>query len=124
MFTKILKILGILILTLIIISTISVIWLDKTGDACWNQEAEEAIKKYGSLTNRPDILRLSGVEKDTEKNPVEIIEKDPNDCSLAGNGQTIIKLYFNDKNKLASIEVFRNYIGSDQQMVLIKRVSY
>ncbi|MDH5600126.1 MAG: hypothetical protein OEY78_02355 [Gammaproteobacteria bacterium] len=124
MFTTILKILGFLILALIIIATIGVIWLDKSGDACWNQEAEDAINKYRSLTSRADILRLAAVEKDPATNPVKVIEKDPNGCSLGGNGQTIIKFYFNNDNKLVRLEVYRHYIGSDQQMLLIQKANY
>ena len=122
--TKFLKILGFTILALIIISTVSIIWLDKNTDACWKQEADMAIQKYQQGLKRQDILQLDLITKDHLATPVEIIEKDPNGCSVAGNGQTVVKLYFNNRDTLSAIEVYRNFIGSDQQMVLIKKQTY
>ena len=116
--------LGLFVLSFLIIAAGSGCWIARTEDACWKYQATEAFLKYGSLKTRPDILRVSGIEKDPGTNPVEVIEKDPNGCSFGSNGQTIIQFTFNDKNELTKIQVFRNYIASGYKMELIEERGY
>ena len=85
-------------------------WIE---NACWRQEAAEAFQKYGSLKARSDILRVAGIEKDSGSNPVEVVEKDPNGCSLGSNGRTVLRFSFDNRNKLTKIQVFRDYIVED-----------
>jgi len=118
-FTKTLKVLGILVAVLLAIIAGLIYWLHRTEEGCWKQEAAEAFVKYGSIKKRIEILRLAGIERDPGSNPVEVIEKDPNGCSLGSNGQTILRFSFNDRNELAAIQVFRNYVATDYHMTLI-----
>ena len=122
--TKILKVLGIFVLALLAIIAGVIYWLHRTEEACWKHEAVEAFDKYGSFKTRTEILRVVGIKKDPSSNPVEIIEKDPNGCSLGSNGQTILRFTFNDGNELTTIQVFRNYIASNYQMALIEERRY
>jgi hypothetical protein len=103
---------NILILVVLIIGG-GLFWTDSTEDSCWKHEATQAFEKYGSLKNRSDVLRVSGIEKNTNSNPIEVLEKDPNGCSLGSNGQTVVLFYFDNLNKLTKIQVFQNYITSD-----------
>lgn len=118
--TKILKILGIFVLTFLVISTFAIYWVDKVEDTCWKQEATLAFKKYGTVNTRVGIIRVSRIEKDSGKYPLEVVEKDPNGCSFGSNGQTVLQFSFDDRNKLTRIEVFKNYIASNYKMVLIE----
>ncbi len=116
---KTLKVLGILVVVLLGIIAGVIYWQHRTEEACWKQEAAEAFAKYGLIKKRTEILRVAGIERDPGSNPVEVIEKDPNGCSLGSNGQTILRFSFNDRNELAAIQVFRNYIATDYHMTLI-----
>lgn len=117
--TKTLKVLGILVVVLLAIVAGAIFWLHRTEEACWNQEAAEAFVKYGSIRNRTELLRVAGIERDLGSTSVEVIEKYPNGCSLGSNGQTILRFSFNERNELAAIQVFRNYIATDFHMTLI-----
>lgn len=116
---KTLKVMSIFVLVLLAAIGVTIYWLGRTEEACWKLEAAEAFEKYGPFKVRTEILRLAGIEKDSGSNPVEIIEKDPNGCSLGSNGQTIIRFSFNERNELETMQVFRNYIATDYQMTLI-----
>jgi len=122
--TKIVKVLGLFVFALSAIITGVIYWMDRAGEACWTHEAAEAFQKYGSFKTRTEILRVVGIEKDPGSNPVEIIEKDPNGCSLGSNGQTVLRFSFNDRKELTTIQVFRNYIASNYQMALIEERRY
>lgn len=117
--TRLLKVLAIFGFVLVVLFTGALYWLHRAEENCWKQEAAEAFAKYGSLKKRTEILRIAGVERGIGSNPIEVIEKDPNGCSLGSNGQTILRFSFNDRNELAAIQVFRNYIGTDYHMALI-----
>ena len=54
----------------------------------------------------------------------EIIESDPNGCSLGSNGQTIAKIYFDSRHNLTKIQVYKNYIASNYKMELIEEREY
>ena len=118
--SKILKLLGLFVLTFFIIAAGGGCWLTTTEDACWKHEATEAFQKYGSLTTRSEILGIAGTEIEQKQNIIEIIEKDPNACSLGSNGRTVLWIYFDDRNKLTKIQVFRDYIASGYKMELIE----
>lgn len=115
-----LKAFGLLILAFLIIAVGSCYWVTRTEEACWKYQATEAFQKYGSLKARSDILRVAGTEKDPGSNPVEVVEKDPNGCSLGSNGRTVLRFSFDEANKLTTIQVFRDYIASGYQMELIE----
>lgn len=124
MMPRILKILGFTLLFFIVFSTIGIFWLDKSEDSCWKHEAAEVFVKYGSLQTRTEIINVAAIANDPGKNPLEIIEKDPNGCSLGSNGQTVVKFFFKDRNKLSRIEVYRNYLTSESNMIIIEKRSY
>jgi hypothetical protein len=92
-------------------------WADKTEETCWKNQATQAFEEYGSLKTRPAILRATastGREvEDAKSNPVELFEIEHNGCSLGSNGQTLVRFYFDNVNKLTTIQVFRNYMVSD-----------
>jgi hypothetical protein len=100
------------VLAFLIIAVGGFYWMARTEDACWKHEATQAFQKYGSLKARSDILRVVGTEKDPGPNPVEVVEKEPNGCSLGSNGRTVLRFSFDD-GKLTTIQVFRDYIASD-----------
>ena|SRR5712692_234748 len=120
--TKILAALGLFALVILIIAAGGIYWVSGTEDVCWKQEAAQAFQKYGSLKTRSDILRVAGTERGHRSNPVEVVETDPNGCSLGSNGRTVLRFSFDDGNKLTTIQVFRDYIASDSnyQMELIE----
>jgi|GEM_PF-3084636 len=130
--SKILKVLGLLVLSFVIIAAGSGCSIARTEDACWEHEAAEAFQKYGSLKTRSDILRVvgtdilgvDGTEIDPKSNPVEIVEKDPNACSFGSNGRTVLRFYFDDWNKLTKIQAFRDYIASGYKMELIEERNF
>ena len=123
--TKTRKILGLTILVMLTIVSAGVYWVHNwvisVEKACWKHEATEAFQRYGSFKTRSDILRAAAaLEKDISSNSVEVIETDPNGCSFGSNGQTVLRFFFDDKNKLKTIKVFRNYIASDYKLDLIE----
>ncbi len=127
--TKILKMFGVFVLALLAIIAGAIYWLHRTEETCWKHEASEAFEKYDSLKTRTEILKGVDIQndlrsKDTKSNPLEIIEKDPNGCSFGSNGQTVLRFFFNDRNEITTIQVFRNYIASDYQMTLIEERRY
>jgi len=115
----ILKTLGLFVLAFLTIA-VGGCWIARTEDACWKYEAAEAFQKYGSLKTRSEILRVADIEKDPGSNPVEVIEKDPNGCSFGSNGRMVLRFSFDNRNKLTTIQVFRDYIASDYKMELIE----
>jgi hypothetical protein len=121
---KLLMVLGLLVLALLATMAGVGYRLTRTEEACWKHEAADAFQKYGSFKARIEILRIAGIEKDPRSNPVEVIEKDPNGCSLGSNGQTILRFSFDDRNDLTTIQVFRNYVASNYQMALIEERRY
>ncbi len=127
--TKILKMFGVFVLALLAIIAGAIYWLHRTEETCWKHEASEAFEKYDSFKTRTEILKGVDIQndlrsKDTKSNPLEIVEKDPNGCSFGSNGQTVLRFFFNDRNEITTIQVFRNYIASDYQMTLIKERRY
>ncbi len=92
-------------------------WVDSTANSCWKHEATQSFENYKTLKSRSSILRAArsrGLDvANARSNPVEVIEKDPNGCSLGGNGMTVVRFYFDDANKLTTMQVFRNYRTSD-----------
>lgn len=93
-------------------------------NGCWRYEADEVFRRYGSLKKRSDVLRLAGIDKDPGTSPVQVVEKDPNGCSLGSNGQTVVRFYFDNRKNLTKIQVFKNYIASDYEMELIDEKKY
>lgn len=122
--TNTLKVLGIFTLVLLVIFAGAFYWLHSTEEGCWQHEAAEAFEKYSSFKTRTEIMRVAGIKNDPGSNPVEIVEKDPNGCSLGSNGQTVLRFAFDDRNKLTTIQVLRNYIASNYQMTLIAERKY
>lgn len=115
------------ILILVILGALGggIYWLDNTADSCWKYESTQAFENYKTLTTRSAILRAAesrGLEvRNSKLNPVEVVESDPNGCSLGSNGQTVIRFYFDDVNKLTMMRVFRNYLtAQNYQMELIE----
>ena len=120
---------GVFVLALLAIIAGAIYWLHRTEETCWKHEASEAFEKYDSFKTRTEILKGVDIQndlrsKDTKSNPLEIVEKDPNGCSFGSNGQTVLRFFFNDRNEITTIQVFRNYIASDYQMTLIKERRY
>ena len=101
-------------------------WVDSTADSCWKYEATQSFENYKTLKTRSSILRAAASHgrdvMNSESNPVEVIEKDPNGCSVGSNGMTVVRFYFDDANKLTAMQVFRNYRTSnpDYKMELIE----
>jgi hypothetical protein len=120
----ILKVVGLSVLALVTIAAFAGCWIARTENACWKHEAADAFQKYGSLKTRSEILRVADIEKDLGSNPVEVIEKDPNGCSFGSNGRTVLRFSFDKRNKLTTIQVFRDYIASDYTMELIEEREY
>lgn len=92
-------------------------WADGAENSCWKNEAAQAFEHYKTFRTRSAILRAArdhGQDvMNPKSNPVEIIERDPNGCSLGSNGLTVVWFYFDDGNKLMTMQVFRNYRTSD-----------
>lgn len=109
-----------IIVALLVIIAGGIYWADMTENACWEHEATQAFQKYGSLKYRSDVLRVVGAERGANSNPIEIVEKDLNGCSLGSNGRTVVRFTFDDGNKLTTIQVFRDYIATDYKMELIE----
>lgn len=116
-----LKAIGSFVLVLFIVVAGGIYWMTRGEDSCWKQEAAQAFQKYGRHKTCSDILRIAGIEKDPGSNPLEIVEKDPNGCSLGSNGVTALRFSFDDGNKLAAIQVFRDYVAApNHKMELIE----
>ena len=122
----ILKAFGLFILAFSIIVAGGCYWVTRTEDTCWKLEATQAFQEYGSLKTRSDILRVVvSTEKDIiGSNPLEVVEKDPNSCSFGSNGQTVLRFYFDKKDKLTAIQVYRDYIASGDKMEMIEERKY
>lgn len=118
------KVVGLLVLVLLTASALIGCWITRTEDTCWKHEATDAFQKYGSLKTRFEILRSTDTDQASGSNPVEGIEKDPNGCSFGSNGRTVLRFYFDERNKLTTIQVFRDYIASDYKMELIEERKY
>jgi hypothetical protein len=115
------------ILILVILGALGggIYWLDNTEDSCWKHEAAHAFEHYKMLNTRSAVLRAAenrGLEvRDSGLNLVEVVESDPNGCSLGSNGQTVVRFYFDDANKLTMMRVFRNYLTArNYQMELVE----
>lgn len=109
-------------MTLLVLVLVSLIggglyWVDSTADSCWKYEATQSFENYKTLKTRSSILREAasrGLDvMNSKSNSVEVVEKDPNGCSVGSNGMTVIRFYFDDANKLTMMQVFRNYRMSD-----------
>lgn len=107
---------NILIFVILIIGG-GLFWADSTEETCWKSQATQTFEEYGSLKTRSAILRATastGREvEDAKSNPVELFEIEHNGCSLGSNGQTVVRFYFDNMNKLTTIQVFRNYMVTD-----------
>lgn len=107
------------ILILVILGALGggIYWLDSTENSCWKYEATQSFENYKTLKTRSSILRAAssrGLDvANSKSNPVEVIEKDPNGCSMGSNGMTVVRFYFDDANNLTTMQVFRNYRTSD-----------
>src|SRR4051812_20625549 len=126
---KTFTVLGVSIVVLFAVFAGAVHFLEGMEEDCWKHEAVEAFQKYGSFKRRAEILRVVDIEndlrsKDAKSNPLEITEKNPNGCSFGSNGQTVLRFFFNGRNEITAIQVFRNYIASDYQMTLIEEKVY
>jgi hypothetical protein len=119
--TKMLQVTGSLVLILFIVTAGGIYWMTRGEDNCWKQEAAQAFEKYGPHKTRSDILRVADTKNDYGSNPLEVIEKDPNGCSLGSNGVTVVRFSFDDRNKLMAIQVFRDYVAAPNfEMELIE----
>ncbi len=118
------KVAVLFILALLTITALTGCWIARTENACWEQEAVDAFQKYGSFKTRSEIMRSVDPEQASGSNPVEVIEKDPNGCSLGSNGRTVLRFYFDERSKLTTIRVFRDYIASGYEMELIEERKY
>lgn len=98
-------------------------WADTTEDRCWQTEATQAFEHYQTLTSRSNILReAESTGRDitnVKPNSVELIEKEPNGCSLGGNGRTVVRFYFDNAEELTTMQVFRDYVAADYTMELV-----
>ena len=107
------------LLALVLLSLIGggLYWEHSTENSCWEYEAVQSFENYKMLKTRSSILRAAGSRglgvMSAKSNPVEIIEKDPNGCSPGSNGMTVVRFYFDDADKLTTMQVFRNYRTSD-----------
>lgn len=117
------KTLGIPVLVLAI-AAVGGCWIARTEEVCWKNEAVEAFQKYGSLKTRSKIVRAAYAEDDKGSNPLEVVEKEPNGCSFGSNGRTIIRFHFDARNRLTTIQVFRDYMAADYTMELIEERKY
>jgi hypothetical protein len=120
----ILKVIGLFVLALLTVTVLIGCWITRTENACWSHEATEAFQKYGSFKTRSEILRSVDTEQASGSNPVEVIEKDPNGCSFGSNGRTVLRFYFDKRDRLTMIQVFRDYIATDYKMELIDERKY
>jgi len=112
-----------LLSVILLVGAGGIFWAHETEENCWRQEGAVAVEKYEKLKTRADVLRVTsdfGLET-SGSNPFEVIEKDPNGCSLGSNGRTVVRLYFNSKDELQTIQVFRDYFSApDYEMELIE----
>ena len=122
--TFILKAAGLFILVFLTIVAVGCCWITRTENTCWRHEAVEVFEKYGSLRTRSKILRAADSGEVSGSNPVEVIEKDPNGCSFGSNGRTVVRFFFDSRNKLTKIQVFRDYIAADYTMELVEERKY
>ncbi len=123
--TLILKAAGLFVLFVLTLAVAGGCWIKRTEDNCWKFEAVEAFQKYGSLKTRSEVLRsVADIEQASGSNPVEVIEKEPNGCSFGSNGRTILRFFFDNKNKLTRIQVFRDYMAADYEMDLIEEKNF
>jgi hypothetical protein len=122
---KTLKIVGLAVLVMLVLLAIALggflYWASSVEESCWKHEADKAFQKYGSFKTRSDILRATAdLEKEIGANSVEVLETEFPGCSLGSNGRTILRFYFDDENKLKTIQVFRHAILSDYKQTLIE----
>ena len=122
--TFMLKAAGLFVLAFLTIVVAGGCWITRTEDTCWRHEAVKAFEKYGSLRTRSEILRAADIEEDPGSNPVEVIEKEFNGCSLGSNGRTVVRFSFDSRNKLTAIQVFRDYLAAGYTMELIEERKY
>ncbi|MEK6743382.1 MAG: hypothetical protein AABZ15_07230 [Nitrospirota bacterium] len=122
-----LKTLGLFVLAFLTIAVVGGCWIARTEDTCWKNEATQAFEKYSSLKTRSAILRASASTgsdvMNSKSSQVEVLEKEFNGCSLGSNGNTVLRFYFDDANKLTMMQAFRHYSGvsdPDYQMQLIE----
>jgi len=103
-------------------------WLESSEESCWKYEANMVFNGYGNLKTRSAVLSAADATGreilNSKSNPVEIIESDPNGCSLGSNGQTIAKIYFDSRHNITKIQVYKNYIASNYKMELVEEREY
>jgi len=95
------------------------VWTDRTEKKCWDNEVAQAFQKYSGLTSRDKVLKAAYLEKDAGTRTVQVIERDPNGCSLGSNGQTVVRFYFSKDDKLTEMRVYKNYISANYKMEMI-----
>ena len=111
--------LGVVLTGIVVLVIGFVVWADRAEESCWKNESALVFKKYNGLTFRDKILHTADVDKDPGTSFIEIIERDQNGCSLGSNGQTVVRFYFGKDNKLAEIQVYKNYLVANYKMVMI-----
>jgi len=121
--TKVLKVLGMIIVALVVLVAGGIYWADATEDRCWQSEATQAFAHYETLKSRSAILRdAAATGRDiarSDPRSIELVEKEPNGCSLGSNGRTVVRFYFDSSEKLLTMQVFRDYLAADYTMEMI-----
>lgn len=84
---------------------------------CWGAEATRVLNKYGTLKTRAQVVKAAHVGKDKDANPIDITDGGDNGCSPGANGRTRVRFYFDTKNRLTDIQVWRSYNGHEYKMV-------
>ena len=112
-----------IIAILVILFAGGIYWADMTEAKCWQSEAIQAFEHYQSLNTLSVILReAESTGRDitnSKSNSFEVIEKEPNGCSLGSNGRTVVRFYFDNDEKLTTMQVFRDYVAADYTMEMI-----
>ena len=119
---KILKELGMIVIVLVAFLAGGLYWVETEENRCWQNNASQIIKDYQDLKTREAILHKAtslGLDISyTNSNSFEI-GMDYNGCSLGSNGRSIAWFYFNNSEKLKTIQVFRDYVGADYTKEII-----
>lgn len=112
-----------IIIVLVILVASGISWADSTEAQCWQSEAAQVFEHYQTLNTRHTILReAESTGRDItnfESNSFEVVEKEPNGCSLGSNGRTVVRFYFDNAEKLTIIQVYRDYVAADYTMEMI-----
>jgi hypothetical protein len=112
-----------IIVALVVLLAGGIYWADTTEDRCWQSEAAQVFEHYQMLKSRSAILReAASTGRDitnSKSNSVELIEKEPNGCSVGSNGRTVVRFYFDNAENLTTMQVFRAYVAADYTMEMI-----